>query len=339
MLHSSSSRAGSPFEPTEAHAQLRAMVRKFAEQEVDPQAADFNRDERMNVPLFRRLGELGLLGLTAQEQFGGSGMDATSACIVHEELAAADPAFCLSYLAHSLLFVNNLARNATDDQMARFLPGACSGEKIGGMCMSEPDAGTDVLSMRARAEAVDGGSAFEITGTKMWITNGTVDGTTTSDVFLVYAKTGPPQDRGGMSLFVVEKGTPGFGLGQQIKDKCGMRASLTAELVFDRCRVPRDNLVGGEGQAVKCMMRNLEIERLCLAAMSCGIARRWGWGLGPGSGPWASGFLVVGLGSGVWSFWACRHTSASMHPSPPRRAGALRRWPTTARSVRRLESR
>jgi len=216
----------------------------------------------------------GLLGVTVPEDYGGVGFDAVAACIVHEELSAADPAFCLSYLAHSLLFVNNLARNGSHEQKSRYLPAACEGTLIGGMAMSEPHAGTDVLGMRTTATRE--GDEFVINGTKMWITNGTLDGQTTGDVFLVYARQAEIGKGGadGYSLFLVDKNTPGFALGQQIKDKCGMRASMTAELVFDQVRVPAANLVGSEGGAVGCMMRNLEIERLCLAAMSCGIARR-----------------------------------------------------------------
>ena len=250
------------------------MVREFAEKEVEPQAITFNREETFNLPLFRKLGNLGLLGATVPEEYGGAGLDATGACIIHEELSAADPALCLSYLAHSLLFVNNLARNGSEPQKRRYLPDACQGKIIGGMGMSEPAAGTDVLGMRTSATRE--GEDFIINGTKMWITNGTLDGKTTGDVFLVYARQGGIGKDGadGYSLFLIDKGTPGFSLGQQIKDKCGMRASMTAELVFDNVRVPAANLVGREGDAVLCMMRNLEIERLCLAAMSCGIARR-----------------------------------------------------------------
>eukprot|EP00291_Cryptomonas_curvata_P003261 CAMPEP_0172202280 /NCGR_PEP_ID=MMETSP1050-20130122/30545_1 /TAXON_ID=233186 /ORGANISM="Cryptomonas curvata, Strain CCAP979/52" /LENGTH=432 /DNA_ID=CAMNT_0012880175 /DNA_START=107 /DNA_END=1403 /DNA_ORIENTATION=- len=274
------------FEPTPVHTHLRETVRAFAEAEVDPQANDFNRHERFNQALFRKLGDMGLLGITVPEEYGGAGADVTAACIVHEELAAADPAFCLSYLAHSLLFANNLARNGSDEQKRRLLPRACSGAGVGGMGMSEPEAGTDVLGMRTVARRrADGG--YTLAGTKMWITNGTVDGVSVGDFFLVYARIVGEQEGAGaaaaaggggsgskISLFVVEKGTPGFSLGQQIKDKCGMRASPTAELVFDNCHIPSSNLVGEEGGAVKCMMRNLEIERLCLAAMSCGIAKR-----------------------------------------------------------------
>jgi isovaleryl-CoA dehydrogenase len=258
------------FSPTPEHQALREMVRSFTEAEVEPQAIEFNREEKMNLPLFRKLGELGLLGVTVPEAYGGSGMDAIAATIVHEELAASDPAFCLSYLAHSMLFVNNLAQNGSEAQKQLWLPQVCDGSKVGGMCMSEPGAGTDVLAMTTNA--VKQGDEYVLNGAKMWITNGTLDGETTGDCYLVYAKTGEtPRD---LSLFLVDKGTPGFSLGQQIKDKCGMRASMTAELVFQDVRVPASQLVGQPNQATLCMMRNLEIERVVLAAMSVGIARR-----------------------------------------------------------------
>jgi len=249
------------------------MVRGFAENEVEPQALANNRTETFNMPLFKRCGDLGLLGITVQEKFGGSEMDATAACIVHEELSASDPAFCLSYLAHSMLFVNNLEFNGNEAQRAKFLPDACTGARIGGMCMSEPGYGTDVLGMKTTATR--DGDSYVINGAKMWITNGAVTDTEQGDMFLVYARTPVAgSDKSKVSLFLVEKGMPGFRLGQRIKDKLGMRASGTAELVFENVRVPAANLVGQEGGAVKCMMRNLEIERLALAAMSCGIARR-----------------------------------------------------------------
>lgn len=259
------------FNPTEEHQALREMVRDFAEREVDPQAAEHDSSESFNLPLFRKLGELGLLGITVEERFGGSGMDATAAVIAHEELSAADPGFCLAYLAHAILCANNLARNGNDEQRSRLLPDLCSGRKVGGMCMSEPDAGTDVLSMTTRAVKV--GDGWQLSGRKMWITNGAVSDHDLGDVFLVYARTSEGGARG-LSLFLVEKGMPGLRLGQKIKDKLGMRASTTAELVLDNCEVPARNLVGAEGGATRSMMRNLEIERLTLAAMSLGIARR-----------------------------------------------------------------
>ena len=257
------------FNPTDEHRALRRMVREFTEREVDPQAAESDRGETFNASLFRRLGELGVLGVTVPEEWGGTGMDAVAAVIVHEELGASDPGFCLAYLAHSMLFVNNLYRNGNDEQRGRYLPDACSGKRIGGMCMSEPSVGTDVLGMRTNARR--DGDVWTVNGTKMWITNGAVSDTETGDVFLVYARTASAK---GLSLFIVEKSFPGFRLGQKIRDKLGMRASTTAELVFEDCRVPARNLIGSEGEATRHMMRNLEIERLTLAAMSLGIARR-----------------------------------------------------------------
>lgn len=258
------------FNPTSEHLALREMVRGFAEREVEPQAAEYDRTESFNIPLFRKLGELGLLGITVPERFGGSGLDAVAAVIAHEELGAVDPGFTLAYLAHAMLFANNLAQNGNDDQRSRYLPPACDGRAICGMAMSEPAVGTDVLGMQTRA--IKDGDSYVLDGAKMWITNGCISKTELGDTFLVYARTaeGPR----GLSLFLVEKGMPGFKLGQKLNDKLGMRASPTAELVFDGCRVPAHNLVGELGDAVGHMMRNLELERLTLAAMSLGIARR-----------------------------------------------------------------
>ncbi|CAE8590747.1 unnamed protein product, partial [Polarella glacialis] len=246
--------AGSIFSPTAEHQALREMVRSFAEAEVEPQANEFNKAERMNLPLFRKLGKLGLLGVTVPEEYGGSGMDATAAIIVHEELAASDPAFCLAYLAHSMLFVNNLNQNGNEAQKKLHLPSAVDGSKVCGMCMSEPAVGTDVLGMKTNA--VRDGDEWVINGAKMWITNGTLDGETTGDAYLVYARTGSTAKE--ISLFLVEKGTKGFSLGQKIQDKCGMRASMTAELVFQDCRVPAANLVGVEGEPQMLTWRRVE---------------------------------------------------------------------------------
>eukprot|EP00322_Chrysochromulina_rotalis_P014279 CAMPEP_0115852200 /NCGR_PEP_ID=MMETSP0287-20121206/12873_1 /TAXON_ID=412157 /ORGANISM="Chrysochromulina rotalis, Strain UIO044" /LENGTH=438 /DNA_ID=CAMNT_0003306253 /DNA_START=35 /DNA_END=1351 /DNA_ORIENTATION=- len=263
------------FNPTDEHRALREMVSSFVASEVEPQALEYNREEKFNHALFKRAGELGLLGVTVDPEYGGAGMDATAACIVHEELAYADPAFCLSYLAHSQLFVNNLARNGSPEQCARFLPPTCSGEMIGGMGMSEPHAGTDVLGLTTKAVKQEDGS-WVLSGAKMWITNGAVSDDELGDIFLVYARTAGPEVKASkaISLFLVEKGMAGFSLGQRLKDKCGMRSSPTAEIVFDGVHVPAANLVGGEGKATICMMRNLEIERVVLAAMAVGIARR-----------------------------------------------------------------
>jgi len=260
------------FNPTDEHYQLREMVKTFVEREVEPQANEYNKTETLNLPLLKSLGDLGLLGLTIPTTYDGSGMDATASVIVHEELSYSDPAFCLSYLAHSILLCNNLNVNGSTEQKEMFLPQVCSGEKIGGMCMSEPSAGTDVLGMKSKAvydESMDG---FILNGNKMWITNGTLDGNDTGDIFLVYARTG--NDRMDLTQFVVENGMEGFKLGQKIEDKLGMRASCTAELVFENVFIPNSHVVGQVNQATICMMRNLEIERVTLAAMAIGIARR-----------------------------------------------------------------
>mmetsp|Transcript_30371 Transcript_30371/g.94052 ORF Transcript_30371/g.94052 Transcript_30371/m.94052 type:complete len:428 (-) Transcript_30371:57-1340(-) len=256
--------------PTEEHLALRQMVRSFAEAEVDPQRAEYDAAEKFNRPLFDRCGELGLLGVTADVECGGSGMDAMASCIVMEELSAADPGFALSYLAHSLLYVNNVNLNASPEQKQRWLPAACDGAKIGAMAMSEPGAGTDVLGMTTRAE--DRGDHYVLNGAKMWITNGCVADDELGDVAIVYARTGP--NRQDISLFHVSKDTPGYSLGQRIKGKLGMRASPTAELVFEDAIVPKSDLVSDWNGASLCMMRNLEIERVALAAMSVGLAKR-----------------------------------------------------------------
>jgi len=256
------------FNPTSEHALLRQTLRELVRDVVEPQALEHDRAERFNRDLLRQCGALDLLGLTVPAEAGGAGMDAVASVIVHEELSTADPGFCLAYLAHSILFVNNCYQNASHEQRARYLPKTISGEWVGGMGMSEPECGTDVLGMRTTARR--DGERYVLNGRKMWITNGALDDHTLGDVFLVYAKT----DGGAVSTFIVENGFPGFALGQKIKDKLGCRASTTAELVFDDCSVPARNRLGEEGQSVVHMMRNLELERLTLAAMSLGIAMR-----------------------------------------------------------------
>lgn len=261
------------FQPTEEHQMLRETLRQFVKDEVEPQAHEYDRKELFNLPLFRKLGDLGLLGITVPEEFGGSGMDALAAVIAHEELSSADPGFCLAYLAHSMLSVNNLAVNGSEAQKRKWLPGLCSGQLVGAMAMSEPAVGTDVLGMASTA--VKENNHYKINGRKMWITNGTLDEQgTPADFVWVYARTGEKNGRPTLSTFIVEKGAPGYSVGQKIRDKCGMRASNTAELVFENCMVPVENLVGNEGESMMHMMRNLELERLTLAAMSIGIARR-----------------------------------------------------------------
>ena len=261
--------------PSEEHTMLREMVRDWTQEYVEPQALEYDREEKFNLPLLREMGEMGLLGISAPEQYGGAGLDATACAIVHEELSASDPGFALAYLAHSMLFVNNLAINGNEEQKQRILPLVCSGQWIGAMAMSEPDVGTDVLGLSTTAKQQQDGT-WKINGRKMWITNGCLDEDgTPADVVWVYAKTGT-DDKGRvqMSTFLVEAGMPGYAVGQKIYDKTGMRASNTAELVFDDCIVPAENLVGSVGESIIHMMRNLELERLTLAAMSLGIARR-----------------------------------------------------------------
>ena len=261
--------------PSEEHQMLREMIRDFVEEFVEPQAHEYDKKEQFNIELFRELGELGLLGITVPEEYGGAGLDAVAATIAHEELSYSDAGFGLAYLAHSMLFVNNLAYNGSEEQKTRILPKVCSGEWIGAMAMSEPDAGTDVLGLSTTAEKNADGD-WVLNGRKMWITNGCIDDQgTPADVVWVYARTGyDEKGRTKLSTFLVEKGMSGYSVGQKIFDKTGMRASNTAELVFDDCVVPAANLVGEEGGSLIHMMGNLEIERLTLAAMSVGIARR-----------------------------------------------------------------
>jgi len=254
--------------PTPEHQLFAATLADFVAREVEPQAAEHDRSETFNHALFRRAAELGLLGVTIPEQYGGAGLDATAAVQLLEALSSSDPGFGLAVLAHSFLFAQNVNVNGSELQRKHVLPRASSGEWIGGLCMTEPSVGTDVLAMRTRARRE--GDAYLLDGTKTFITNGGIDERTLGDAFVVYAATAPRQ----LSAFLVEKGMPGFRLGQKWKDKLGMRASFTAELVFEGVRVPVANRLGAEGEGTLAMMRNLEIERLTLAAMSVGIAGR-----------------------------------------------------------------
>lgn len=262
------------FSPTNEHSMLREMVKDFTLKSVEPQALEYDRNEKFNLDLLRSTGELGLLGVTVPEDFGGSGMDAIAAVIVHEELSYSDPGFCLAYLAHSMLLVNNFSVNAGDELKSKYLESMCDGSFIGAMAMSEPDAGTDVLGMTTKAEKK--GDKYILNGRKMWITNGCLDDSgTPADGVLVYAITGTQSNgRSEISSFFVKKDFPGFKVGQKIMDKLGMRASNTAELIFENCEVPVNYLIGKEGDALVHMMKNLEIERLTLAAMGLGIAKR-----------------------------------------------------------------
>ena len=246
---------------TDEHALIRQTVRQFARDRVEPQAQAHDESGTFNVALFRELAGLGLVGVTISEADGGAGLDATASCIVHDELAYSDPGFTLGYLAHALLFVNNLYWAATPAQRAKYLPKVLTGEHVGAMGMTEPAVGTDVLGMQTVARKV--GDDYVIDGRKTFITNGVE-----ADVFLVYAKLD-----GRITTFVVERAFGGFSTSEKIP-KMGMRASSMCELIFDHVRVPADNLLGHEGGGITNMMRNLEIERLGLAAMSLGMARR-----------------------------------------------------------------
>jgi isovaleryl-CoA dehydrogenase len=261
------------FNPTQEHSLLREMVQNFVQLEVEPQAEKADKEEKFNLPLFKKLGELGLLGITVSEEFGGSNMDPLAAVIVHEELSYSDPGFCLAYLAHAILCANNLYLNGNQTQKAKYLPQLCSGEFVGCMAMSEPHVGTDVLGMKTTAQKNQNG--YLLNGRKMWITNGSIDEKNTpADCVIVYSVTGQNEGRPQLSTFVVDKSCSGYSVGQKIYGKTGMRASNTAELVFENCKLSFDSLLGAEGDSLHHMMRNLEIERLTLAAMSLGIAKR-----------------------------------------------------------------
>ncbi|MBX3155137.1 MAG: acyl-CoA dehydrogenase family protein [Deltaproteobacteria bacterium] len=246
---------------SDEHELLRQTVRQFVQAKVEPQAMAHDESATFNAGLLAELGKLQLIGVTIPDADGGAGMDATASVIVHEELAYADPGFTLGYLAHALLFVNNFYWAATAAQRKRYLPRTLTGELIGAMGMTEPAVGTDVLGLQTTARR--DGDAYVLDGRKTFITNGCEAG-----VFLVYAKLA---DR--ITTFVVERGCPGFATGPKIP-KMGMRASTMSELIFDGCRVPAENLLGSEGGGITNMMRNLEIERLGLSAMSLGMARR-----------------------------------------------------------------
>ncbi|MCP4868490.1 MAG: isovaleryl-CoA dehydrogenase [Proteobacteria bacterium] len=249
------------FNPTDEHRMLREMVRDFTVDRIEPQAEHYDEVGKLNVELFRELGGLGLLGITIPDSDGGAGMDATAAVIVHEEMSRSDPGFTLGYLAHSMLFVNNFYHCSNEEQRKRYLAPVLSGEWVGGMGMTEPAVGTDVLGMQTTA--VRYGGEYILNGRKTFITNGPE-----GHCFLVYA-----QVNGRITAFMVDRDCAGFSTGPKIP-KMGMRASTMSELIFEDCHVPAANLLGDEGSGMTHMMRNLEIERITLAAMSVGIADR-----------------------------------------------------------------
>ena len=248
--------------PDELQA-LRAAVRDFALQEIAPLADELDRTDQFPMHLWRKMGEMGLLGVTAAAQYGGAEMGYWAHMIVMEEVSRASASVGLSYGAHSNLCVNQIMRNGNDAQRARYLPRLISGEHIGALAMSEPDAGSDVVSMKLRA--VDRGDRFVLSGTKMWITNGP-----DADVLVVYAKTEPDAGSRGITAFLIEKGMPGFSVAQKL-DKLGMRGSHTGELVFDQVEVPRENILGELNGGVRVLMSGLDYERAVLAAGPLGI--------------------------------------------------------------------
>jgi isovaleryl-CoA dehydrogenase len=242
---------------------LRDTVQRWAQEQVAPQAADIDRNNDMPRDLWTQMGELGLLGMTADPDFGGTGMGYLAHTVAMEEVSRASASVGLSYGAHSNLCVNQINRWGNDEQKAKYLPKLCSGEHVGSLAMSEPGSGSDVVSMKLRAEKRN--DRYVLNGNKMWITNGP-----DADTLVVYAKTDPDAGPKGITAFLIERGMKGFSTAQKL-DKLGMRGSNTCELVFEDCEVPFENVLGEEGKGVKILMSGLDYERLVLSGGPLGI--------------------------------------------------------------------
>ena len=242
---------------------IRETVHGFSETEIAPLADEIDKSDVFPRHLWPKLGELGLHGITVEEEYGGSGLGYLEHCVAMEEISRASASVGLSYGAHSNLCVNQIRRHGTAEQKRRYLPGLISGEHVGALAMSEAQAGSDVVSMRLRAEKR--GDRYVLNGTKFWITNGPV-----ADTLVIYGKTDPDAGASGMTAFLVEKGFKGFSVAQKL-DKLGMRGSETGELVFEDCEVPAENVLGGVGKGVNVLMSGLDYERVVLAAGPLGI--------------------------------------------------------------------
>jgi len=251
------------FDLGETADMLRASVLSFASDEIAPRAADIDSSNEFPADLWKKLGDLGVLGVTADEEYGGAGMGYLEHVVAMEEISRASASVGLSYGAHSNLCVNQLSRNGTPEQKSKYLPKLISGDHVGALAMSESGAGSDVVSMKLKAEKK--GDRYILNGTKMWITNGP-----DADTLVVYAKTDMQADARGISAFIIEKGFKGFSTAQKL-DKLGMRGSNTCELVFEDCEVPEKNILGGLGRGVNVLMSGLDYERAVLAAGPTGI--------------------------------------------------------------------